>query len=120
MEEKNNINDDKKKGQNKASILKQIMTGRIFVNTSIQKHRGYIVFLFFLAIVYIGYRYKVENTALENRELDNDIKKLRTDYIQKATRLMKMGKKSKVLEQIRERNLTIKESQNPFIRIKVD
>ena len=120
MEERNNINENKTPVSNKDNLLKQIITGRIFVNTSIQKHLGYIIFVFCLAVVYIGYRYRVENTALENRTLDNDIKRLHTEYVYQSKHLMNLGKKSKILEQIRKKNLTLKEPQNPFTRIKID
>jgi hypothetical protein len=120
MEEKNNINENKNSASNKDNLLKQIITGRIFVNTSIQKHIGYIIFIFLLAVVYIGYRYKVESTALENRTLDNDIKRLHTEYVYQSKHLMNLGKKSKIFEQIRKKNLTVKEPQNPFILIKTN
>jgi hypothetical protein len=118
VEEKNDIN--KSKDTNKANILKQIITGRIFVSTRIQKHSGYIVFLFLLAILYIGYRYKVDSTALASKELDKQIQWLRTDYIRKLTTLMQKGTKLETLKQIREKSLTLKEPQNPFIQIKID
>jgi ABC-type transport system involved in cytochrome bd biosynthesis fused ATPase/permease subunit len=120
MEENNNINENKKSAPKKTGILTQFITGRIFLNTSIQKHVGYIIFLFFLAVIYIGYRYKFENTTIENKQLDNEIKQLNTEYIHKLTELMNKGKKSEVLRQIQKRNLTIKEPQNPFILIKTD
>ena len=120
MDEKNNINDNKNSVSNRTNILKQIITGRIFISAGIQKYLGYIIFMFFLAAFYIGYRYKVESTALENKKLDNEIKRLHTEYIYKLTELMRKGNRSKVLEQIQKRSLTIKEPQNPFTRIKTD
>ncbi|MDR3227072.1 MAG: hypothetical protein LBT56_05315 [Prevotellaceae bacterium] len=118
MEEKNNIQENKNSGISTTKIFRQIITGRMFVSASIQKHLGYILLLFFLAVFYIGYRYKVESTARENKEIDNEIKLLHPEYIYKSKELMIMGRKSEVLKQIQKRNLTIKESKNPFIRIK--
>lgn len=120
METKSNTDENKSPETKKAGILAQIITGRIFVNSNIQKHLGYIVFVFFLAVVYIGYRYKVQDTALENKKLDTEIKALHTEYINRLTELMNMSKRSEVLMQIQKRNITLKESQSPFTRIKID
>jgi len=129
METTNDINENKKPvSKRTGGILAEIISGRIFINKNIQKHVGYFIFVFFLAALYIGYRYKVESTALENKKLDSEIKELHTEYIYKLTELMKKGTKSEVLKKIKEMNqdtiqtrkITIKESQNPFTRIKTD
>ncbi|MDR2651771.1 MAG: hypothetical protein LBC68_05600 [Prevotellaceae bacterium] len=119
MEEKDKIQENKSNGSNTMKILKDIISGKIFVSSNIQKHLGYIFFIFFLAVFYIGYCYTVENTIRENKRLDKEIKLLRTEYIYQSSELMRIGKKSEILKQIQERNLTLKEPKNPFIRIKI-
>ncbi|MDR0419854.1 MAG: hypothetical protein LBH30_00135 [Prevotellaceae bacterium] len=111
MEEKNT-------GLNAAKILKDIMSGKIFVSGNIQKHLGYVVFLFFIAVFYIGYCYKVEDTALENKKLSKEIIFLRTEYINQLTKLSNEKKKSEIMKKIQDKNLTLKESKKPFMRVK--
>jgi hypothetical protein len=118
MEEEIEKQENKNVASESTNVVRQIMSGRIFVITGIQKHLGYIFFVFFLAVVYIGYCYSVENTATENKKLDEELKLLRTEYVYKSTNLMMMGKKSEVLKQIEKRNLTLKEPRNPFTRVK--
>ncbi|MDR1553948.1 MAG: hypothetical protein LBS69_10895 [Prevotellaceae bacterium] len=120
MEEKNNdIQENKNDSLVRSNVLKDIISGKIFVSSNIQKHLGYIFFIFFLAVFYIGYCYTVENTIRENKKLDKEIKLLRTEYIYQSSELMRTGKKSEIIKQIQERNLTLKEPKNPFIRIKI-
>ncbi|MDR1983800.1 MAG: hypothetical protein LBQ28_03115 [Prevotellaceae bacterium] len=119
MEGKNNIQKNQKSGSNTAGILKLVMTGKIFVSTGIQKHLGYIFFIFFLAVFYIGYLYKVESIVQESKRLNDEIKSLRTHYIHVSTELMRKSKKSEIIKQIQDRKLTLKEAEKPFVRVKI-
>ena len=120
METKNNINENNKSVSNKTNIWALIFKGEIFLNTNIHKHLGYIIFVFFLAAIYIGYRYKVVNTAIESKKLDHEIKQLHAEHVRKSAELMEKGIKLEILKQIQKRNLTLKESKSPFILIKID
>ena len=119
MEEKNKIEDNKKTADNENVILREIINGRIFIRI-FQKHLVYILFVFFLAICYMGYHYTFENTFRENSKLDDEIKLLRTEHIDKVRKLLKMSTNAEVLKRIKEKNLTIQESKEPFIRIKTE
>jgi hypothetical protein len=119
MEEKNNIQENKSTGSNASKILKDIMSGKIFVSENIQKHLKYIFFLFFIAVFYIGYCYKVETTTIENKKLDNELMLLRTEYVKQLNNLSNVKKKSEIIKRLQDKNLTLKESQKPFKRIKI-
>jgi hypothetical protein len=119
MNDKKNIQENKNTGSNVAAILKQIMSGNIFVGAGIQKHLRYVFFLFFLAVLYIGYSYKVENIAIESKKLDNELKLLRTEYVYLSSELQKKGTQSEIMKQISNRNLKLKEAKIPFKRIKI-
>ncbi|MDR2127290.1 MAG: hypothetical protein LBP63_10750 [Prevotellaceae bacterium] len=119
MEEKNNTEANQNNGSKAAKILKDIMSGKIFVSANIQKHLGYIFFLFFLALFYIAYRYTVDNTFRENNKLDVELKLLRTEYVYQLSNLTKESRKSKIEQKLKDKNSTLKETSKPFIRIKI-
>ncbi|MDR2292758.1 MAG: hypothetical protein LBE11_04705 [Prevotellaceae bacterium] len=117
MKENDSIQKNKNGESDISKILKDIMSGKIFVSTNIQKHLRYIFFVFFLAVFYIGYRYTVENTVRESKKLDDDIKLLRTEYIYQSSQLMEEGRKSNIIKKLQNKNLTLKEPEKPFRRI---
>ncbi|MDR0755046.1 MAG: hypothetical protein LBF04_06625 [Prevotellaceae bacterium] len=119
MEETDNMQKNKNSESDASKILKDIISGKIFVSANIQKHLRYIFFVFFIAVFYIGYRYAVENTVRENKKLDDEIKLLRTEYIYQSSQLMEEGRKSNIIKKLKNKNLTLKEPENPFRRIKI-
>jgi hypothetical protein len=119
MTENNNIQNNGNSKSNTFKMLKDIISGKIFVSQNIQKQLRYIFFVFFIAVFYIGYRYTVENTVRENKKLDDEIKLLRTEYIYQLAQLMEEGRKSNIIKKLKEKNLTLKEPKNPFIQIKI-
>ncbi|MDR2065747.1 MAG: hypothetical protein LBP85_08595 [Prevotellaceae bacterium] len=119
MEENNSMQNSNSSKSDTSKMLKDIISGKIFVSANIQKYSRYIFFVFFLAAFYIGYRYTVENTVRENKKLDDEIKLLRTEYIYQSSQLMSEGRKSNIIKKIEDKNLTLKESKIPFRRIKI-
>ncbi|MDR1348772.1 MAG: hypothetical protein LBJ63_10210 [Prevotellaceae bacterium] len=116
MEETNNIQENR--NTDSTNILKDIISGKIFINKNIQKHLKYIFFLFFIAVFYIGYCYKVETTAIENKKLDRELMLLRVEYVNQLNKLSNAKKKSEVIKKLQDRHSTLKESKTPFKRIK--
>ena len=97
-----------------------MLTGRIIISEFIQKQVKYLFLLFFLAVGYIGYRYKIENTVRENKKLAEEIKTLHAEYITKSIELVRVSKRSEIGEQIKNRKITVKEQQIPPKRINVN
>lgn len=111
---------EKKTSASFKSMLKDLISGRFIVGKNIQKHIGYLFFVFILAMFYIGYRYKVESTAIENKKIEQEIKAMQAEFLTKKIDLMRLSKHSEILKQVQKRSLSIKEPKNPPQRIVVE
>lgn len=104
----------------KSSILKDVISGKVLLNVVLVRQRWYILFLFMLALTYIGLHYYMEKTVRETRRLEHELTNLRIEYTTRSSELMLMSRRSEVNRQIKQRGMTICEPQYPPKRIKID
>ena len=84
----------------------------------ILKHIGFIIWLTFLGIVYIGNSYHAEKVARSISSLQREVKDLRAESITTAAELMYVSRQSVVQRMVRNSKLDLKESVEPPYKIK--
>ena len=83
----------------KASLPKGTSIGISFKKLSLSQIDGYLKFVLFLALIgmiYIGNAYRAENHIRHYESLKKEVKKLKSDYIQKKANLSAATRYSKV------------------------
>ena len=79
-----------------------------------------MLFLTFLAILYIANRYHAEKILRESVALQNEIKELRSEEITTASDLMYNSKQSEILKMVQRKGLGLEESTTPPKKIVVN
>jgi len=102
----------------KTGIFKDILNGNILSKESVAGQVPYILFLAFLAIIYIANRYRYDKLVKESQTLQVEVKNLRAESITTAAQLMFISKQTEVAKLIDEKGLGLKESVVPPKKIK--
>lgn len=97
--------------------LKGIIDGSLLTIRSVIKQIPYILFLVFLAIVYIANRNHAEKIIRQLTSLRTEVKDLRSEQITTASELMNLSRPSNVESLIEERGLELSESKVPPLKI---
>jgi cell division protein FtsL len=118
MKEVQEFIDSKKESKElKGASFKDVFNGSA-ITKGIMKNIHMVVWLAFLAIVYIGNRYHAEKVARDTNALQKEVNDLRAESITTAARLMNLSRQSKVAEMTRDKQLPLKESVQPPYKIK--
>jgi hypothetical protein len=116
----NEINSDEQKGSSSASSPKKsarkerpvldFINGNFLTNESAVKQIPFILFLVFVAIIYISNTYYAEKIMRKTNSVNNEIKELRSEYITSKSDLMFISKQSEVARAAEKMKIGIKES----------
>ena len=109
---------EKPKDKKAKVSLGEILTGRVLKQETVSKQLPYILFLAFLAIFYIGNRYRYEKLVKKEQALQKEVKNLRAESITTAAQLMFISKQSEVAKLCEKKGLELKESIVPPRKIK--
>ena len=82
-----------------------ILKARVLVNEDATRNWRFIVFLFFLALLMIANTHRFEQKCFRITELTNDVKELRSEFVDKRSELMKLKMESTVSEKMKVRNI---------------
>ena len=107
------IKQPKKAASKRMNPVKDVISGNVLVRGYLVKHVPYIILLVFLAILYITNRYKNEKIAIEEQQLQEELKNLRSESITTAAELMRISRQSEVVNLVRERGMELEESTTP-------
>lgn len=96
--------------------------GSMLVSETASKHVPFILYLAFLAILYIGNRYSSESLLRRTKALQDEIKELNSESISTFSELMNSSKQSNVIQEVVKRNMELEESTIPpnIIKVKLD
>lgn len=97
----------------KSGGFKDILNGNILNKESVTNQVPYILFLAFLAIMYIANKYRYDKLVSQSQQLQTEVKNLRAESITTAAQLMYISKQSEVSKLIQEKGLGLKESMVP-------
>ena len=100
------------------SSIRDIFNGSLLTRGIILKNIGFIIWLTFLGIVYIGNSYHAEKVARSINRLQRDVKELRAESITTAAELMYVSRQSIVQQMVKDNRLEVKESVEPPYKIK--
>lgn len=82
-----------------------ILKARFLVNEDATRNWRFIVFLIFLAIVMIANEHNYDEKIYRTAELTNQVKELRSEFVDKRSELMKLKMESTVSEKMETRNI---------------
>jgi hypothetical protein len=100
--------------------LKEWFDGSIITREAFSKQLPYILFVSFLAVIYIGNRYHAEKVVRDLDKIQQEVKDLRAESITTASELMIMSRQSEVVKLVQKEGLELKESLVPPKKIKAD
>jgi hypothetical protein len=109
---------EKPKEKKSAVGLKDFLTGSILTTEMVSRQLPYILFLAFLAIFYIGNRYRYEKLVKREKNLQIEVRNMRAESITTAAQLMFISKQSEVSKLVKIRGLELEESVVPPKRIR--
>ncbi len=104
----------------KKGLLKGIFDGSILTRDEVAGQLPFLIFIAFLAIIYIGNRYHAEKIVREESKLQVEIRELRAKSISTAAELMDISRQSEVSRMIKERGMDLKEAVKPPKKISID
>jgi cell division protein FtsL len=97
--------------------VKGIIDGSVLTVSSVVKQIPFILFLVFLAVVYIANRYHAEKVVREMYALQDTVRDLQAEQLTTASELMDLSKPSKVQDLINQKGLGLSESIKPPYKI---
>jgi hypothetical protein len=92
-----------------------IVKARFLVNEDATKNWRFIVFLIFLAIIMIANTHRFEQKVFKIADLTNEVKELRSEFVDRRSELMKLKMESTVSKKME----SIFPSSVPPVKIKV-
>lgn len=101
-----------------SAILSSIVDGSFLTRNWVLKMLPFIMFIVFLAMVYIGNQYSALRRVKEIEVISNDLKELRNEHISTKSELMYQKRISEVAKKLQETG--IKESNIPPAKIYVN
>jgi len=110
--------DESKDFETRKTSLKDLIDGTILTRQVMTKQLPFIIFLSFLAAIYIGNRYHAEKVIRDMTKLQVEVKDLRAQSITTASELMFISKQSEVVKMVKENQLGLEESVAPPFKIK--
>ena len=101
-----------------AKALSSVFSGTFLTNERTLKHVPFILFLAFIAILYIANGYQADDKIREVNRITNELKELRSEYISTKSDLMFVSKQSEVAKAVEP--MGIKEPIVPPMKIETD
>lgn len=114
------IEEKPEKKESRFGSVKELLDGSLIANEFVGRQLIFIVFLVFLAFVYIANRYHAEKIVRRNIELTKEINDLRSEAITTSSELMFISKQSEVAKLVKERGLELEESVEPPKKIVIE
>jgi len=112
------VDSKKERDELSGSSIRDIFNGSLITRGIILKNIGFIIWLTFLGIVYIGNSYHAEKVARSINSLQREVRELRAESITTAADLMYVSRQSVVQQMIRNNRLDLKESVEPPYKIR--
>ena len=94
-----------------------ILKARFLIDDDAMKNWRFIVFIIFLAIVMIANTHRFEQKVFKNADLTNQVKELRSEFVDRRSELMKLKMESTVSQKMEKKEIF--PSTVPPVKIKV-
>ncbi|WP_016777635.1 FtsL-like putative cell division protein [Anaerophaga thermohalophila] len=103
----------------KGISFKEFLHGRFLAGKGLGQHWGFMTFIVFLAVLYIGNRYQMEHLLDRQADLMYELKELKYEAITTSSELMNMSKQSEVMERVHEAGIELEVLKTPPRILKV-
>ncbi len=107
------VSHEQEKDEVSSFSFRDLIDGSILTRKIVVKQLPFILFLTFLALLYIGNRYHTERLFRQVSSLKTEVENLRAEQITSTARLMNMSRPSAVAKMVEEKNLEIRELTEP-------
>jgi hypothetical protein len=97
--------------------IKTLLDGSLLSGAFVSKQLPYILFLVFLAVVYIGNRLQAEKVVRRLISAKEEVTNLRSEQITTSTELMDLSRPSTLEDMIDKRGLGLKQPTEPPYKI---
>jgi hypothetical protein len=104
--------------QQKGPRVKDFLNGQVLNRETVSNQLPYILFLAFLAVIYISNRYRYEKLVKHEQLLQKEVKNLRAESITTAAQLVFISKQSEVAKLVESKGLGLEESTVPPKKIR--
>jgi hypothetical protein len=104
----------------KGISFKEFLYGRFLAGRSVGQHWGFLAFLVFLGVLYIGNRYQMERLLDRQADLLQEIKELKYEAITTSSELMNMSKQSEVMERVNRAGIELEVLKTPPRKLEVE
>jgi hypothetical protein len=101
----------------KSFSIKTMLDGSLFSGAIISKHLNFILFLVFLAVIYIGNRLRAEKVVRQLISAQEEVTNMRSEQITTASELMNLSKPSTLEDLVEKRGLALKQPTEPPYKI---
>ncbi len=98
--------------------LKGLVDGTFLTRKFVVRQIPFFFYLFFIGLIYISNRYHAERVRKNIAGLKNELKELRSEALYTSSELMRLGRQTEVVRELRHKGLDIKESVQPPKKIK--
>jgi len=106
--------------EEKKFSVKSLIDGSVLTRNWVVKQLPFIIFLTFLAILYITNRYHAERVVRETVKMQHEVKELRFESIATASDLMYISKQSEVARMVQKKKLGLEELVEPPSKIVIE
>jgi hypothetical protein len=99
--------------------FKDFINGQFFSKASLSQYWPYILFLVFLAFIYINNHYSVEKLLKKQVALTAELQELKYEAITTSSELMQMSRQSEVVRKVQDAGLGLEVLKTPPRILKV-
>lgn len=107
------IDQEQERKEIKSFSFRDLLDGSILTRSIVVQQLPFILYLTFLAVIYISNRYHAERIFRKVNEIQTEVKNLRAEQITTTAKLMNMSKPSAVSQLVEEKGLGLKELSRP-------
>jgi hypothetical protein len=99
--------------------FREFINGEVFTRSFITKKLSFVLFLAFLAFVYIANHYKVESLLTRLTLMNKELKELRSEAVTTSSELMHISKQSQIERRLKEEGIDLEPLSEPPRLLKV-
>ena len=107
------IDQEQERKEIKSFSFRDLLDGSILTRSIVVQQLPFILYLTFLAVIYISNRYHAERIFRKVNEIQTEVNNLRAEQITTTAKLMNMSKPSAVSQLVEEKGLGLKELSRP-------
>ncbi len=97
----------------KGITFKEFLHGRFLAGKQVGQQWGFLAFIVFLGVLYIGNRYQTERLLDRQAKLSKELNQLKYEAITTSSELMNMSKQSEVMERVRKEGIELEVLKTP-------